>query len=144
MSYAIEPMKIKDFDEVTALWRGSEGVGLTESDNHENTAIYLKRNRGLSQVARLKSGKLVGAVLCGYDGRRGYLHHLAVAKNFRRRGIGAQLVTRCLEKLRRLGIQKCNIFVYADNTEGKAFWKHLGWKMRSDLRMMQVFTARKK
>lgn len=144
MSYVIKPMTIKDFDEVTALWRATEGVGLSESDSHENTVIYLKHNRGLSQVARLENGKLVGAMLCGHDGRRGYLHHLAVAKDFRGQGIGTQIVLRCLEKLNRLGIVKCNIFVYANNAGGKAFWKHLGWEIRNELRMMQVFTGRKK
>ena len=141
MNYAIEPMKIEYFDEVTALWRITEGVGLDESDSRESTAIFLERNRGLSQVARSADGKIVGAILCGHDGRRGYLHHLAIAKEHRRRGIGSDLVGRCLNGLRAIGIFKCNIFVYADNAEGQAFWKRLSWNAREDLRMMQVPTG---
>jgi ribosomal protein S18 acetylase RimI-like enzyme len=140
MNHKIEPMRIEDFDEVTALWRVTEGVGLNESDCRESTVIFLERNRELSQVARDAAGKIVGAVLCGHDGRRAYLHHLAVAKESRRQGIGRDLVEACLGKLRPLGIHKCNIFIFANNAEGKAFWQRLGWNERAELRMMQMVT----
>ena len=81
--------------------------------------------------------RIIGAVLCGHDGRRGYLHHLAVATEHRRKGLGKSLVDRCLDKLRSLGIQKCNIFVYADNDDGKVFWQSSGWLDRHDLTVMQ-------
>ncbi len=140
MNYKIEAMRIGDFEEVTALWRVTEGVGLNESDCWKSTVIFLERNRELSHVARGATGKIVGAVLCGHDGRRAYLHHLAVAKDCRRQGIGRDLVEACLAKLRPLGIHKCNIFIYADNAAGKLFWQRLGWNERVELRMMQTLT----
>lgn len=73
----IAAMRLADFDEVLALWQRTEGVGLNESDTRENIASYLQRNPGMSFVARDPDGKLIGAVLCGHEGRRGYLHHLA-------------------------------------------------------------------
>jgi GNAT superfamily N-acetyltransferase len=136
MSHTIRTMTIADYEAVLRLWQATEGVGLNESDEREPMAAYLKRNPDLSQVA-LDGGKIVGAVLCGHDGRRGYLHHLAVARTHRKRGLGRALVDACLAGLAKLGIPKCNIFLFADNAEGEAFWKHNGWAKRTDLQMMQ-------
>jgi putative acetyltransferase len=136
---AVAEMTIEDFAEVHALWEKCEGVGLDDLDTRENIGKYLDRNPGLSFVAR-DGGKLVGAVLCGHDGRRGYLHHLAVAHEYRRRGIGKALVDRCLSGLKSIGIQKCNIFVFGENDDALAFWVKDGWVDRSDLRFMQKWT----
>ncbi len=129
-------MAIGDFEEVYALWKRTEGVGLNESDSPANIAAYLARNPNMSFVAHQR-GQLVGAVLCGHDGRRGYLHHLAVAQRHRGRGIGGALVEACLASLKAAGILKCNIFLYADNHNGEQFWKHSGWLDRADLRVLQ-------
>ena len=133
----VRPFRAKDCDAVIALWRRTEGVGLNESDTPRAIAAYLRRNPRLSFVAE-KEGRIIGAVLCGHDGRRGYLHHLAVSKRHRCRGIGRQLVIACLVKLRRVGISKCNIFIYASNAEGMKFWAHTGWSLRTELRLMQI------
>ncbi len=133
----VRHFRIEDFDAVIALWQHTEGVGLNESDTRRAIAAYLRRNPGLSFVAE-KNGRIIGAILCGQDGRRGYLHHLAVSKRHRRHGIGQKLVNACLAKLRRAGIQKCNIVIFANNTEGMKFWKHTGWSLRTELRLMQI------
>ena len=133
----VRAFRIEDYDAVIALWRRTEGVGLNESDTRPAIAAYLRRNPRFSFVAE-KDGRIVGAVLCGHDGRRGYLHHLAVAKRHRQRGIGRQLVNACLAKLRKAGIQKCNIFIFANNAAGMKFWAHTGWKLRTELRVMQI------
>lgn len=130
-------MTMADYDEVFALWQNTEGVGLNESDTRENIAKFLLRNPDMSFIARDSSGELIGAVLCGHDGRRGYLHHLAVAKSQRGQGLGKSLLNACLAALKREGIIKCNIFVYAHNESGQSFWKHSGWNPRSDLLVMQ-------
>jgi ribosomal protein S18 acetylase RimI-like enzyme len=132
----IRPFCINDYRAVFALWRRTEGVGLNESDTRRAIAVYLRRNPRLSFVAE-RNRQIIGAVLCGHDGRRGYLHHLAVTKRCRGRGIGWQLVNACLARLRVLGISKCNIFIYANNADGMQFWKHTGWKARTELRVMQ-------
>ncbi len=136
MRCTIKPMTLANFEDVLILWQNSEGVGLNESDTRPAIGAYLKRNRGLSFVAR-EGNKLVGAVLCGHDGRRGYLHHLAVAATHRRNGLGTKLVARCLGELKRLGILKCNIFVYANNKSGERFWRSNGWNKRTDLCLIQ-------
>ena len=140
MSTKIEPLSMVDLDEVLALWRSSPGVGLNESDTPECLAIYLERNPGLSLVAR-REGQVIGAVLCGHDGRRGYLQHLAVCPACRGNGLGRRLVENCLARLAALGIRRCNIFVYVDNLDGQGFWHHLGWNERPELRVMQTPTA---
>jgi ribosomal protein S18 acetylase RimI-like enzyme len=132
----IRAMTPVDYDAVIALWRATEGIGLSEADERGAIAAYLARNPGLSMVA-LRAEALVGAVLCGHDGRRGYIHHLAVVPAERGRGLGRTLAERCLLGLGALGIGKANIVVYATNAEGQAFWRATGWTGRDDLLVMQ-------
>jgi ribosomal protein S18 acetylase RimI-like enzyme len=139
---SLRPFRIADYGEVYAIWKKAEGVGLNESDSREAVGRYLRRNPGLSQVA-VSGGRVVAAVLCGHDGRRGYLHHLAVAKRWRRMGLGRALVAACLGKLHKEGIPKCNLFLFASNRPGRAFWRRLGWSVRSELRLVQRSTAAK-
>ena len=139
MSIAIREMTIQDYGQVLALWRTSEGVGLSDADSEESIARYLDRNPGLSFVAR-DGEHLVGAILCGHDGRRGYIHHLAVSESHRRQGLGRALMERCLSALRRDGIGKCHIFVFADSQDTIAFWKSIGWTRRVELVMMSQYT----
>jgi N-acetylglutamate synthase len=135
--FVIGEMTVRDFEEVLSLWRNSEGIGLHDSeDSRQGVADYLLRNPGMSFVCRRVEG-IVGAVLCGHDGRRGYLHHLAVDVKHRHQGIGRALVEKCLEKLAALGIRKCNIFLFSDNEKGEDFWKHIGWNERADLKVLQ-------
>jgi N-acetylglutamate synthase len=135
--YRFQPMEKGDLAEVISFWQGMEGIGLSESDSYSALSFYLQRNPGLSWVARNKDRELIGAVLCGHDGRRGYLHHLAVAQGYCRKGIGRALVERCLSSLRELKVLKCNIFLFSLNPEGHGFWKAMGWKEREDLILMQ-------
>lgn len=135
--YEIAVMQPEDYDQVRMLWENSPGVGLDASDEQPGVHAYLRRNPGLSLVAR-REGRIVGAVLCGHDGRRGCLSHLAVAETERRRGIGAALVNQCLANLSREGIARCNIRVYINNDNGAAFWRKLGWRDRTDVRLMTV------
>lgn len=126
MAYAIAEMTSDDYAEAAALWRSTPGVGLNDADTPARLRDYLHRNPGLSFVAR-EDGEIIGAVLCGHEGRRGYLHHLAVAPSHRRQGIGRELVRRSLAALASAGIEKCNLFLYADNAEGARFWMNDGW-----------------
>ncbi len=139
-NFTIRPMTIADYDAVIALWSASEGVGLSRADSRESVARYLERNPGLSLVACVNEvpGVLAGAVLCGHDGRRGFLHHLAVDPQFRKRGLGRSLVARCIEGLAAEGIDKCHLFVFNENNEGRSFWLRCGWYTRPELVTMSI------
>ena len=110
MEYAIRPMTIQDYDAVLDLWRKSEGIVLSDTDEREPMCRFLSRNPGLSLIAHCR-GELAGAILCSHDGRRGYMHHLATAKQFRCHGIGSALVQESLARLSQAGIRKCNILI---------------------------------
>jgi ribosomal protein S18 acetylase RimI-like enzyme len=135
MAIAFREFTMADYEAAYALWKVSEGIGLSEADKRENIAYYLERNPGQSFVA-VENGALVGAVLCGNDGRRGFLHHLAVASSARRKGTGRELIRRSLAALAVRGMRKCHIFVIAANEEGKRFWRRVGWEERTTLVVM--------
>ncbi len=133
--YQIRPFHIDDYDAVFALWRETEGVGLSQADERPAIARYLDRNPGLSFVATMHS-RIIAAVLCGHDGRRGFIHHLAVQAEYQKQGIGQALVERCVDALRQEGIDKCHLFVYATNANARTFWRRLDWQPRDDLVLM--------
>ena len=135
MTLEITSMTGADYEDALALWQTSEGIGLTPADSRAGIQLFLERNPGLSLVAR-EGGRLVGTVLCGHDGRRGYLYHLAVAAAHRSRGLGRSLVEAALARLAACGIRKCHIFVYAHNTGGESFWRQTGWVERTELKIM--------
>lgn len=128
----IEPMTMADYDSVQAFLSSIAGVQLRSADSRDATERYLQRNPGLSLIAR--SGNLiVGCIMSGHDGRRGYLHHLAVAPNFRRKGLATLLVQRCLAALQQEGIEKTHIDVLCQNTAAHRYWTELGWRKRTDI-----------
>jgi ribosomal protein S18 acetylase RimI-like enzyme len=135
MNVELATMTADDYDAVLDLWRSTENVGLSSADTRESIHAYLERNPDLSLVAR-SGGRVIGALLAGHDGRRGYLHHLAVAPEYRRQGIGTALVDASLARLAAAGIGKCHIFLFHQNDDGQAFWASAGWSLRTDLKVM--------
>ena len=119
--------EIADYDAAIALWREAEGIEICEGDSRAEIAGYLARNPGLSRVAEA-SGVIVGAALCGHDGRRGWIYHLVVAPTFRAQGVGRLLVEDCLRGLREAGLPRAIILVAADNVAGREFWLRQGWE----------------
>lgn len=117
------------------LWKASEGIGLSAADEPDQIARYLERNPGMSFTA-WDGQKLIGAVLCGHDGRRGYLHHLAVRADYRGRGIGAALAKACHAAMRSEGIDKVHIFVYRENQAALKFWQHVNYQPRENLALL--------
>ena len=138
---AIRPMVEADIPAALALWQGLSGIGLRDADNPVSLARYLARNPATSFVALAESGELVGVSLAGHDGRRGYLHHVAVAVQWRGRAIGRKLVTECLSALKREGIEKVNFWVKADNRDGLAFWEKLGGRERTDIITVSIISG---
>ena len=135
MSITIARFTIDAYDEVITLWRDCEGIGLSDADSKENIQKQLERNPGMSFIAH-ENNKLVGAVLCGHDGRRGYIHHLGVHKDYRLQGIARLLITNCLSMFRSIGIPKCHTFLFNSNTDGMSFWGNIGWSQRMDISVL--------
>lgn len=133
----IRSLEEDDVEAVLRLWASLEGLGAGPGDSLEGIARYLARNPGLSLVAENETS-IVAAVLCGHDGRRGYLYRLGVRAEYRRQGLARELVRRCLSGLRANGIPRCQVFVLADNAVARRFWEEMGGKMRHDLQMLSI------
>ena len=118
---------IRDYDAALELWQRVEGLEIAEGDDREGIAYFLARNPGLSRVAT-DGTAIVGVALCGHDGRRGYIYHLAVDPTYHGRGIGKQLMDECLKSLKHAGLQRANILVAKDNPRGRDFWRRTGWE----------------
>jgi ribosomal protein S18 acetylase RimI-like enzyme len=119
--------RIGDYDAAVELWKRVEGVEIAEGDSRENIAQYILRNRGLSWVAT-DGPAIIGVALCGHDGRRGHIYHLAIEPAYQRLGLGKVLVDQCLQGLRRAGIKRAIIMVADDNASGRSFWRRCGWE----------------
>ena len=126
-------MIIEDYDAVYDLWLHTPGMGLnTADDSREGIAAYLRRNPTTCFTAK-EGDRLLGAILAGHDGRRGYISHTAVREDAQRQGVGTALVEAVLEALQAEGIRKVALVVFARNEKGNAFWEKLGFTGRDDL-----------
>ena len=126
-------MTIDDYDQVYALWKTNKGCGIRSvDDSREGIRRFLKRNPSTSVVAE-EDGKIVGAILCGHDGRRGCLYHVCVDPAYRMRGIGKSMVVFAMEALKKEEINKVSLIAFTKNDIGNAFWKEIGWTKRQDL-----------
>ena len=130
----IREMQLSDHQSLIELFSVTLGVTVRESDSKEATGRYLERNPGLNYIAT-DGAKVVGCVMCGYDGRRGYLQHLVVSEEYRNNGLGQRLYAKCIESLSLLGIDKTHIFVFKNNHLANDFWSKQGWQLREDLNM---------
>ncbi|RBI66925.1 GNAT family N-acetyltransferase [Vreelandella sulfidaeris] len=131
-------MTIHDYDAAIALWSESEGVRIRDADSRQGIEKYLLRNPGLSFVAEVEGEgdeeeELVGTIMAGHDGKRGYVQHLSVADSHRRLGIATQLVNHCLEALKNEGILKSHLMILPENRAAQKFWANQGWAYRSDI-----------
>lgn len=133
MGVVIRPMKTEDYEAAFALWSNCGGVGLRSlDDSREGILRFLQRNPGLSMVA-VEQEDLVGVLLCGHDGRRGTIYHVAVRPQVRRKGIGRALVSAAIDAFRTEQIHKVALVVYSSNEAGNLFWEALGFADRADL-----------
>ena len=127
MEIQTREFRIDDYDAAIDLWNRVEGLDVAEGDDRETIQRFLARNPGLSRVA-LDGSTIVGAVLGGHDGRRGYIYHLAVDPAYHGRGIGKLLIDECLAGLKCTGLERANILVATDNPRGLDFWRKYGWE----------------
>ncbi len=130
---AIRVLTIDDYEELYRLWTGIHGFVIRSlDDSKEGIRRFLDRNPGTSMAA-VCGGRLIGAILCGHDGRRGCLYHVCVEEGFRKNGIGQRLVNACLEALKKEGINKVNLIAFQKNEIGNRFWRGLNWTFREDV-----------
>lgn len=135
MAVVIRKMTADDYPGAIQLWQSLPGLGLSRADQQDTIARFLEKNPNTCFIA-LDGEKIIGTALGGSDGRRGYLYHLAVQKEFQRLGLGRQLSEACIAALKSEGLQKCHIFVISSNLEGLRFWERLGWILRQDILVM--------
>jgi ribosomal protein S18 acetylase RimI-like enzyme len=133
-TFTVRAMTIEDYDGLRALWMIIHGFGIRSiDDSREGVARFLRRNPESSVVAVSGEGEIVGAILCGHDGRRGCLYHVCVREDYRRMGIGKSMVVHCMQVLKEEQINKVSLIAFTTNDVGNAFWNCIGWTRRLDL-----------
>ena len=131
--FTIRTMTADDYEGVYGLWMTIKGFAIRSiDDSRESVERFLRRNPTTSVVAE-EDGRIVGAILCGHDGRRGCLYHVCVSQDCRMRGIGKAMVAFCMENLKKEQINKVSLIAFTSNDKGNAFWKSIGWTKRDDL-----------
>lgn len=129
----IRVMTMNDFEQVSALWMSISGFGIRSiDDSKEGVERFIRRNPATSMVA-VTDGTVIGAILCGHDGRRGCLYHVCVKEEYRNRGIGQKMVKACVAALREENINKINLIAFRKNEVGNRFWQGMGWTFRDDV-----------
>jgi len=131
--FTVRTMTTADYEGVHDLWMTIKGFAIRSiDDSKEGVERFLARNPQTSVVA-VADGEIVGAILCGHDGRRGCLYHVCVHEGYRMRGIGKAMVVFCMEKLKAEQISKVSLIAFTANDIGNAFWRQIGWTKREDL-----------
>lgn len=129
----IRTMTLEDYQGVKALWLSIEGFAIRSiDDSYEGVERFLRRNPTTSVVA-VDGGEIVGAILCGHDGRRGCLYHVCVREDHRMQGIGKAMVVFCMKALQQEKINKVSLIAFTVNDIGNKFWRRIGWTKREDL-----------
>ena len=132
-SATLRIMQIEDYEQVHSLWMSIHGFGIRSiDDSYQGVERFLRRNPTTSVVAEM-DGKIVGAILCGHDGRRGCMYHVCVHEDYRQRGIGKSMAVFCMKALQEENINKVSLIAFKSNAVGNRFWKGAGWTFREDL-----------
>lgn len=130
----IEKLRIDDYDEIHQIWSNTNGITLRAiDDSKEGFERFLKRNPNINFTCRI-NGNIIGGILCGHDGRKGFIYHVVVKENYRDRGIAKKLVEHVIKSLKEEKITKISVLVNSDNISGNAFWESLGFEYFNDLK----------
>lgn len=129
----IRVMTIADYEQVRSLWDSIKGFGIRSMDDSKEGIIrFIRRNPSTSMVA-IDGGRVIGAILCGHDGRRGCMYHVCVSEPYRKQGIGHRMALSAMEALKSEGINKVSLIAFKSNEAGNHFWRKVGWTFREDL-----------
>ena len=133
MSMVVREMTPEDSDKPYELWKRMQGFGIRSiDDSREGVERFLKRNPTTSVVA-VQNGRIVGAILCGHDGRTGFFYHVCVASDYRNRGVGHRMAHFAMQALRAEGVNKVSLVAFKSNALGNEFWHNVGWQRRDDM-----------
>ena len=130
----IEKFTMDLYEEIVMVWRKA-GISVGSSDTREEIEIVLQRNPNLFLIGKIHN-KVIGVVIGGFDGRRGYVHHLAVDPDYQKKGYGKMIMDELIEKFRKIGVHKIHLFIEKYNKNVVEFYRYLGWDIRDDLIMM--------
>ena len=129
----IRVMKSEDYDKLYELWMTIKGFGIRSiDDSREGVTRFLKRNPTTS-ITAWDGDTLIGAILCGHDGRTGFFYHVCVASDYRQHGVGHRMVHFAMKALQAEGINKVSLIAFKSNEAGNEFWHNVGWVERSDV-----------
>lgn len=129
----IREMNCTDYEDVKNVWLSCKGMGLNDVDDSvAGITKFINRNPSTCFVAE-ERGSIIGSLMAGYDGRRGYVYHTAVLPEFRGRGVGGALVKKMLNAMRALGVTKVALVAFSANESGNSFWQKHGFSLRNDL-----------
>lgn len=132
--YTLRVMQIEDYEQVYNLWMTIDGFGIRSiDDSYEGVERFIKRNPTTSVVAVNREGMVIGAILCGHDGRRGCFYHVCVHADYRKHGIGKAMAVFCMKALQEEHINKVSLIAFKSNHLGNTFWRKVGWTFREDL-----------
>lgn len=133
LNMEIKLLTIEDYDKVYQLWTNTKGMGMRSlDDSFEGIEKFLRRNPTTNYIAKVDN-KIIGVILCGHDGRRGYIYHTVINREYREKRIGSELVNTVLAALKKEKINKVALVVFDSNDLGNKFWKSLGFDKRDDL-----------
>ncbi|MFX1569653.1 MAG: GNAT family N-acetyltransferase [Promethearchaeota archaeon] len=130
----IEKFSIDYYEEIVALWRKA-GINVGSSDTLEEIEKIVRQNPDIFLIGKIKN-KIISVVIGGFDGRRGYVHHLAVDPDYQQKGYGKMIMDELMEKFRKMGVHKIHLFIEKYNKKVVNFYQNLGWEIRDDLIMM--------
>ncbi len=129
----IRSMTIADYEEIFEIWKNTDGMGLRSlDDSKEGISAFLRRNPTTNFVAYDKD-EMIGTILCGHDGRRGYIYHTVVKEGYRKQGIATKLIEAAVSALQQEGITRVCLNVVETNGSGRAFWEKRGWERKAFL-----------
>jgi len=132
MNILFRIMEVSDIPASIELWKNMKGLAIRGSDNIRDLSDHVRMNLRHNFVAT-SGDKLIGTVLGGFDGRRGYIYHLAVHENYRQKNIGKELMERCFQSFKEINVSKCHMMVLSDNTEAQEFYAKIGCELRTEI-----------
>ena len=131
MDSGIELAKESNIPCLLEFWRNTPGIELG-GDDEESLAMFIQRNPSTCLIISNEDG-IIGSVLGGYDGRRAFIYHLAVHRDFRGQGYGKRLLQEVITQFKALKVEKVHLFVLNNNQAAMTFYTRQDWVKRQDI-----------